>query len=446
MSSLSALSYHPTNRADHRNPRRMGHRNTAALMASALIFVAAPAEAAEVDSERERRVTTSAPPSAEQPTAQQAADLGPANATTHDVQQSVAIIDRATGELVAGYDGDRVFETESILKMFTAAFYLLRADGAPDADLTGQLRTMIELSDNGIQSSLWRADIVPTIADRYGLTNTRNGPRTSAGNWGSDRTTANDQASFLQRMSQDRLVAPHLMAWMASAAPTGSDDFNQAFGFNALTGDHGSKQGWTDPGRSPVNLHSVGWTGRYFAAILQNSDTATYATMRETSTHTARLIAAAGEPSAADTAGVPADSEPTVDPAPVPADSTTTASEPAASEPAASEPAAAASDQPPATSVAPSATSNAATNGWGSPPAVAETTPVAEPSPNAAGGSNAQLDGSAILAGWLAAASAPEGPVESARSLAHTIAWSDPVKNLAIGRLFARMLFADARC
>ena len=444
MSSLSALSQHPTNRADHRKPGRIRHRTTAAMMASALIFVAAPAEAAEVDSERERRVTTSAPPSAEQPTAQQAADLGPANATTHDVQQSVAIIDRATGELVAGYDGDRVFETESILKMFTAAFYLLRADGAPDADLTGQLRTMIELSDNGIQSSLWRADIVPTIADRYGLTSTRNGPRTSAGNWGSDRTTANDQASFLQRMSQDPLVAPHLMAWMASAAPKGSDDFNQAFGFNALTGDHGSKQGWTDPGRSPVNLHSVGWTGRYFAAILQNSDTATYATMRETSTHTARLIAAAGEPSAADTAGIPAGSEPTVpDPAPVPADSTTAASEPAASEPAASEPAAAASDQPPATSVASSATSNASTD---SPSAVEETTPVAEPSSNAAGGSNAQLDGSAILADWVAAASAPEGPVDGARSLAHTIAWSDPVKNLAIGRLFARMLFDDARC
>ena len=73
-----------------------------------------------------------------------------------------------------------------------------------------------------------------------------------------------------------------------------TDGFNQAFGFNALTGDHGSKQGWSDPGRSPVNLHSVGWTDRYFAAILQTSATATYATMRATSTRTAQLIAEAG--------------------------------------------------------------------------------------------------------------------------------------------------------
>jgi hypothetical protein len=381
MSSLSPLSDRPTNLVNRHRPLRVQRSGAAVVLASALIFVGAPVEPAEAETERERRITTSAPPTVT--TAQQAADLGSANAATHDVQQSVAIVDRATGELVAGYDGDRIFETESILKMFTAAFFLLRADGAPDGELTAQLRTMIEVSDNGIQSSLWRSDIVPTIADRYGLTDTRNGPRAGAGNWGSDRTTANDQARFLHRMSQDPLVAPHLMAWMASAAPTGSDNFNQAFGFNALTGDHGSKQGWTDPGRSPVNLHSVGWTARYFAAILQNSDTATYATMRETSTHTATMIATVGEPSSE------------------------------------------------------------------VPPSATESQPVEQPPLVAAGGSDvppAAVDQAAIVAGWVAAAAAPDGPGDAARSLAHTIARSGPVKALAIGRLAVDLLFDDLRC
>ena len=438
MSSLSPLSDRPTNLVNRHRPLRVQRSGAAVVLASALIFVGAPVEPAEAETERERRITTSAPPTVT--TAQQAADLGSANAATHDVQQSVAVVDRATGELVAGFDGDRVFETESILKMFTAAFYLLRADGAPDAELTAQLRTMIEVSDNGIQSSLWRSDIVPTIADRYGLTDTRNGPRAGAGNWGSDRTTANDQARFLHRMSQDPLVAPHLMAWMASAAPTGSDNFNQAFGFNALTGDHGSKQGWTDPGRSPVNLHSVGWTARYFAAILQNSDTATYATMRETSTHTATMIASVGEPGVTDAEPVPADRRPAVpDPALVPSAAST----------AVSDPPQAASDQPPAASEAPTTSSTATTSGSDVPPFATEPQPIEQPPLVAAGESDvppAAVDQAAIVAGWVAAAAAPDGPVDAARSLAHTIARSGPVKALAIGRLAVDLLFDDLRC
>jgi len=225
---------------------------------------------------------------------QQVAELGPANAATQDIQQSLAIVDRSTGELVAGYGGDEIYNTESILKLFTAVYYLVQSDGAPDADLAAELRSMIVNSDDDIQSALWQWDIVPTIADRYGLTNTSNGPSSSPSSWGSDRTTANDQALFLYRMSLDPMVGPTLMSAMAATEQTGLDGFDQEFGFNALAGVHGSKQGWSDPDWSPANMHSVGWTGRYFAAILQNSATADYATMRATATYTAQLIAAAG--------------------------------------------------------------------------------------------------------------------------------------------------------
>ena len=142
--------------------------------------------------------------------AQQAADLGTANAAAQDVQQSIAVVDRVTGELVAVHEGDRVFNAESILKLFTAAFYLLGGRRVlPMPSWPTQLRAMIVVSDNGIQSALWDFDIIPTIAERYGLPNTSNGPNPSDGTWGSDRITATDQARFLYLMSQDPLVGPH---------------------------------------------------------------------------------------------------------------------------------------------------------------------------------------------------------------------------------------------
>lgn len=272
-------------------------RALTALALSMLAWGAAPAIAAAEAGDPSGNADTE---DATAISVQQVAELGPANAAAQDVQQSVAIVDRTTGELVASYGGDEVYNTESILKLFTAAYYLVQADGAPDADLAEELRELIVNSDDDIQSALWQQDIVPTIADRFGLTNTSNGPSSSPSSWGSDRTTANDQALFLYRMSLDPEVGPTLMAAMAATGQTGLDGFNQEFGFNALAGEHGSKQGWSDPDWSPANLHSVGWTGRYFAAILQNSPTAKYATMRATSTRTARLIAeASGEVSSA---------------------------------------------------------------------------------------------------------------------------------------------------
>lgn len=293
MSSTVMVDRQPQRR-DRRRPRQFRRRARSiagtTVLLSALAVAATGIDPASASTGRDRSPLVSAALSAAPQTAQQAADLGRVNAAALDVEQSIAVVDRVTGELVAVHEGDRVFNAESILKLFTAAFYLLEANGTPDVELAELLRTMIVLSDNGIQSSLWDVDIIPTIAYRYGLPNTTNGPNPSDGTWGSDLITATDQAYFLYRVSQDPLVGPLLMNWMASTAAAGADGFNQAFGFNALGGDHGSKQGWSDPGWSPANLHSVGWTDRYFAAILQTSPTATYATMRATATHTATLI------------------------------------------------------------------------------------------------------------------------------------------------------------
>ena len=144
-----------------------------------------------------------------------------------------------------------------------------------------------------IESSLWNVDIVPAMAARYGLANTSNGPKTGPHDWGWELITADDEAKFLYEMSIDPVVGPLLMDAMANVAPTGADGFDQAFGLNSLTGDHGSKQGWTDrnhPSQSR-STRSAGPTvlRRHPADV----DRPEYDTMREDSTRTAQAVLAA---------------------------------------------------------------------------------------------------------------------------------------------------------
>ena len=66
--------------------------------------------------------------------------------------------------------------------------------------------------------SLWNVDIVPSMAARYGLANTSNGPKTGPHDWGWELITADDEAKFLYEMSNDPMVAPLLLDAMAGTA------------------------------------------------------------------------------------------------------------------------------------------------------------------------------------------------------------------------------------
>ena len=252
---------------------------------------------------------------------QDAVDSSVAAAAADGIKQSVSVVDRDTGARVAGSGGDEQYISESIVKLFTVAYYAVEAGGQPAESMASRLRTMIIHSDDEIESALWNVDIVPSMAARYGLAHTSNGPKTGPHDWGWELITADDEADFLFKMSHDPQVAPLLMDAMANVAPTGSDGFDQHFGLNAVTGDHGSKQGWTDVGSSrQVQIHSVGWTDRYFVAILQTSTDSDYDTMRAASTRTALAVQAAGvaETDGNDsTRSTPATTTPA--PAPVPA-------------------------------------------------------------------------------------------------------------------------------
>ena len=173
----------------------------------------------------------------------------------------MAVVDRTTGQRLASSGGQQQYISESIVKLFTVAYYVVEHDGHLDQDLTDTLQYMIIHSDDHIESELWNTDIVPTMAERYHLSHTSNGPKTGPHDWGWELITADDEADFLYRMSKDPEVAPILLPAMRQVATTGSDGFDQDFGMNALSGDHGSKQGWTDVGSADeVQIHSVGWT------------------------------------------------------------------------------------------------------------------------------------------------------------------------------------------
>ncbi|MET3805370.1 hypothetical protein ABIB25_002371 [Nakamurella sp. UYEF19] len=225
-------------------------------------------------------------------TPQQAVDEGAATAASDGIDQYVALVDRSTGKLMASTGGDTQVVSESIVKLFTVAYYLVRYHGDLPSQMATDLHEMIVHSDDRIESQYWTTAAVPRVAQRYSLAHTANGAKTGPHDWGWEYITAADEAMFLYRASQDPMVGPFLMAAMSDVAPAGADGFDQDFGFNSLDGDHGSKQGWTDLDTSQaINIHSVGWTDRYFGAILETSPTPQYSQMRHDSTITVDLIA-----------------------------------------------------------------------------------------------------------------------------------------------------------
>jgi len=235
--------------------------------------------------------TTAVPAAAEPVGPQQAVEQGVEAALDDGVDQYVALVDRSTGELVASSGGDTQVISESIVKLFTVSYYLVEYHSHLPAGIAQDLREMIVHSDDSIESRYWTTAAVPAMAKRYGLVRTANGPKTGPHDWGWEYITANDEAMFLYKASKDPTVGPFLMDAMAGVAPVAADGFEQNFGFNSLVGKHGSKQGWTDSHTSAaINIHSVGWTDKYFGAILQTSDSPKYDTMRADATATAALI------------------------------------------------------------------------------------------------------------------------------------------------------------
>lgn len=266
---------------------------TACLVAGGLT---APASAASFPPARFAPVPVAA--AAASMTPQEALDIGAQDASNaQDARTYAAVVDRATGKIIAETDnaGEQV-ASESIVKLFLAAYYLVRSDGRMDADLEADMHEMIVRSDDNVASAYWTTDAVPTIAARYGLTDMENNPD-NPGRWGGTRITAEGMALFLYRMSKDPEVGPWLVPTMRETENFGIDGYDQNFGFNALDG-VANKQGWgSDNFSDQANaVHSVGLTERYAAAVLQTGPQGTYRTMGVLASETARLLVEATPP------------------------------------------------------------------------------------------------------------------------------------------------------
>lgn len=211
-----------------------------------------------------------------------------AAAARSGVTQYAAVMDRSTGKIVGSSGGDTPVAAASVVKLFTAAYYLHQSSA-----YAAQISYMIRVSDDATETRLWDCGIVAWARSTYGLSSqTANSAWSCSGWWGTVRITPNDMVRFLAAASRDAAVWPTLSAAMLAAADYGSDGFNQNFGMNALSG-AGSKQGWTDKVISPSNtsrlgVHSVGFTSRYWVAILQTGTN--YSTMRSAATNAANAI------------------------------------------------------------------------------------------------------------------------------------------------------------
>jgi hypothetical protein len=222
-----------------------------------------------------------------------------ANARASGVTEAISVVKRSTGAVVGTTsNANSQIGSESIMKLFLAAYYLVLYGGyqKTPGDVKTRLSYMLRYSDDATASSLFTASAIPSVAARYGLSRTTNATD-RAGHWGAARITARDMTTFLYRASKDGAVGPWLIPVMAQTAASGSDGFNQKFGLNALSGTHGSKQGWGNDSffTSPTYaIHSVGYTSGLFVSVLQIGPASTYPDpMRATATYAARTIQSA---------------------------------------------------------------------------------------------------------------------------------------------------------
>ena len=217
---------------------------------------------------------------------------GVANAAKYGVTQYVVILDRQTGQVIGSTANlDQTVASESLVKMMIAAYYLRANNGTMPSSMHAEMWDMIVRSNNDPASKYWNNNIVPTIAAAYGLTSTYNNP-SRPGYWGATHVTARDMAKLMWAVWNDQLVRGWLLTAMANAGASDPDGSNQVFGFNAINGESGSKQGWGCDSywNGPCSIGSVGWSDKVMGAVLQTGPRSAWDSMRGTATYTTQAI------------------------------------------------------------------------------------------------------------------------------------------------------------
>jgi len=220
---------------------------------------------------------------------------GPSNA-----EYGIAVLDRRTGQLTLGEEGEVPFLSASVVKLFTVVDILHRADvgtvSLTDAQRT-QIQRALRVSDNQAMNALWEgfggSGTVTELVGLAGLRDTR--PPEQPGEWGNTKLSARDVVAVYQYALTKLSPANRdlVLSSLATPGTAGADDFNQSFGVLRTPGLPGAagKQGWMRT-RGNLYLHSTGMVGmdhRYLVAMLsKQSASVDYPTGRQ------RLDAAMG--------------------------------------------------------------------------------------------------------------------------------------------------------
>jgi len=194
-------------------------------------------------------------------------------------EYGVAVLDRKTGGLTLGAEGDVAFFSASVVKLFTATAILHRVESG-DAQLSPTQRTQIQralaVSDNAAMNALWTAFGGPsTVTDMVqlaGLHETR--PPDTPGEWGETRMSPRDVVAVYQYVLT-QLSQPNrdfVLNSLTTPGTAGAGDFNQSFGLLRTPGLAGAagKQGWMID-RGHLYMHSTGVLGpghRYVMVVL----------------------------------------------------------------------------------------------------------------------------------------------------------------------------------
>jgi hypothetical protein len=223
-------------------------------------------------------------------------------AVTSGATVSVAVLDRATHQLVSNGD-TQIISTASVAKLFIADDLLLQeSEGKTTLSLEDRraLDVMLQSSDDGAAEKFWDADggdaIITQVASRYGLTST---VPPSDGRWWNTISSATDLIRYYDMLLNGSGGLPPERAGiivndLAQSTPTGIDGYPQRFGIpeGLYAEPVAVKQGWMCCIGSDWMHLSTGVIGpdRRYIMVIESLQPSDDATARETITQAVKTM------------------------------------------------------------------------------------------------------------------------------------------------------------
>ena len=219
-----------------------------------------PADASAGGSGEQSQPAAPPPPTSESATAQLNETLAQRGAGVRG-RMSVAVTDLGTGVTAAYGSPEDSYVTASIVKVDILATLLLQREGQLTKSQRVAAQRMIQASDNGAATTLWRqigkAEGLREANLRFGLTSTVGG---KGGRWGTTTTTAADQLQLLRTVfAEDSPLNASSRAYLQSLM--GSVVPDQDWGVSAADTRPGEdfyvKNGWLPRSKGWV-VNSIG--------------------------------------------------------------------------------------------------------------------------------------------------------------------------------------------